>query len=943
MKISFCYKRTFCKALFLVILLSWVSLDATLSKNLADTKTSEEIVPVDSILVKSAKESDDKATTLWKKQKYKESLIYMRQALELYMQVSDTVKIAFMYRDIADGMRITNGDADEIISNYQKASDLCHAIGLYDDELSCLIAIKKQLLQKGRNEEYAQLSQQIIQRLATMTPSFSLYRLMGDEQYGNQNFGEAIPYYYKAKDLYEQEGNKNDFNNYYYDVCVRLATSCFLEKRYEEAISLTTKNIELIDKHNSGNDAMSIYSHTLILIKSYLNLGETEKAVECVEMAKQKLVDFSDAFSRYIPYELMEQLCFLTSDWTGVLTYATKADSILSEEYDDIHDYRLQLLVDRINALSWLDRYKEAVTLSRYNMQIKQPIYQNSQDEYKADLLRLANMEAFSGYYEYRPDMDSAKIHMAEYAKIEEDEIKSQAPWLTATQRNAFWNKAQRTLLSITGFATQLGVVKEPFVEDVYNAHILASGLLLQTEKTLSDIIYQRGSDEDRLALNQLVALRDTLTDVEGNQDIERQADLKIRIQALENYLLLHSAELANYSDYLNRDFKSIHSVLKRGEVLVDFLEIQHTENKDKSLTAFIIRPEWEHPRLMRVCRYSELFEITESLNAKLYEDSISCAFRQTVLDSVLYYVQPGERLYYVPDGILHNVALENLLTDDDRLLSEVYEIRRLSSAREIEKVYSPKVKEYKKAVLYGALDYGSYNLSEFEPANHTGSPDYEERGMGDAYEALRTTEYEIKTINSILEQSHIHTTCHRAKQGTEESFRALDGNSPEIIHLATHGYFLTQDQALKVKGLSGKSDAMHLAGLVMAGGNAGWLNIPTENGALDGLLSAQDIAELDLSKTKLVVLSACKTGSGELKTDGIFGLQRAFKKAGASSLLMTLWNVNDRVTALFMSDFYQELVKNKWDKYKAFANAKKHIKQQYPEPYYWAGFILLD
>lgn len=89
----------------------------------------------------------------------------------------------------------------------------------------------------------------------------------------------------------------------------------------------------------------------------------------------------------------------------------------------------------------------------------------------------------------------------------------------------------------------------------------------------------------------------------------------------------------------------------------------------------------------------------------------------------------------------------------------------------------------------------------------------------------------------------------------------------------------------------------------------------------LGGILTANDIARLDLSNTDMVVLSACKSGQGKPTSEGLYGLQRAFKKAGVGTLVMSLWNVDDKVTSEFMTAFYEQLVQkaNAWNKRKAF------------------------
>ena len=140
---------------------------------------------------------------------------------------------------------------------------------------------------------------------------------------------------------------------------------------------------------------------------------------------------------------------------------------------------------------------------------------------------------------------------------------------------------------------------------------------------------------------------------------------------------------------------------------------------------------------------------------------------------------------------------------------------------------------------------------------------------------------------------------------------------SPRVLHIATHGFFL-EDQNLRrrhgpsddVAGEKVPENPSLRSGLVLAGANSWLANRPIPPDAEDGLLTAEDVVGLDLSTSELVVLSACDTGLGEVRVgEGVFGLRRAFALAGARTLVMSLWKVNDVATAMLMECFYRNLV----------------------------------
>ena len=193
---------------------------------------------------------------------------------------------------------------------------------------------------------------------------------------------------------------------------------------------------------------------------------------------------------------------------------------------------------------------------------------------------------------------------------------------------------------------------------------------------------------------------------------------------------------------------------------------------------------------------------------------------------------------------------------------------------------------------------------------------------------------------------------CHGDKALKKPFIAACQ--SPRVLHLATHGFFL-RDQTLdpdrgqwgRLRDESGMlraelSNALLRSGLTMAGVNT-FLHggrLPEE--ADNGLLTALDVTRTNLLATELVVLSACLTGLGEVEAgEGIFGLQRAFALAGAKTLVMSLWSVPDKATRNLMTEFYRRLLEGE-GKADALLNAQASLRQtkMYGDPFYWGAFV---
>ena len=152
--------------------------------------------------------------------------------------------------------------------------------------------------------------------------------------------------------------------------------------------------------------------------------------------------------------------------------------------------------------------------------------------------------------------------------------------------------------------------------------------------------------------------------------------------------------------------------------------------------------------------------------------------------------------------------------------------------------------------------------------------------------------------------------------------------------------------------GASEKEDkALTRSVLFFAGANHALRSLNSPSDLDDGILTAQEISKLDLKGLDLVVLSACQTGLGDItQGEGVFGLQRGFKKAGAGTIIMSLWKVDDNATQMMMTQFYKNLC-NGMDKHEALQMAQKSLREykdekgqtKYDQPLFWAGFIILD
>lgn len=311
--------------------------------------------------------------------------------------------------------------------------------------------------------------------------------------------------------------------------------------------------------------------------------------------------------------------------------------------------------------------------------------------------------------------------------------------------------------------------------------------------------------------------------------------------------------------------------------------------------------------------------------------------------------------IYYAPQGLLHTINLDAITNEKGVPMFQTYSMHRLSTTVNIK---GGNISPIKKSYVYGGLVYDTDDETMLQEHRKFNEIDNAYAGLswvadstssrhGWAY--LPNSKTETDLITNLLVASKIEVVKYSGVEGTEESFKAISGTCPGHIHLATHGFYLHYSYSDSTamadnyeKHIASSLNPLIRSGLIMSNGGRAWKGGPIPQGVEDGILQADEIASINLSGTSLLVLSACETALGDISSDGVYGLQRAFKMAGVETIIMSLWEVDDKATALFMSFFYKALTSGK-KKHEAFVSAQNQLREKYSDPYYWAAFIMLD
>jgi len=519
----------------------------------------------------------------------------------------------------------------------------------------------------------------------------------------------------------------------------------------------------------------------------------------------------------------------------------------------------------------------------------------------------------------------------------------------------------------------------------------LALTTLLQRKGRILDVL----SDSQRLLRQNLTPENQALFDelaatssqvaalifkppTRGTQDYRNQvASLKTKAEKLEVELSKRSAEFRSATQPTT--IEAVQKLIPASAALVEFVLYKPYVNPKAATksdrygkpryAAYILQSQGS-PQWIDLGEAQALDQAVANFRTALQSDSSDVKPVARALDEKL--MQPIRKLLgntrtilLSPDSQLNLIPFAALVDESDRYLVENYSINYLSSGRDLLRLQNH-AQSRSESVIVANPDYDkpgdptsvtrirkgeSSQIAAAQPVNISTNPD-PTRGVLDGdrtqqieFSPLANTAAEAKAISPMLPGATLLT----GSMATENAIKQLF--APNILHIATHGFFLQDVPEVAPPDFSGTilsgtrnatpnirptENPLLRSGLALAGAN------PRQSGSEDGILTALEAAGLNLSGTKLLVLSACKTGLGDITNgEGVYGLRRAFAIAGAESQLMSLWAVNDYKTNKLMVDYYQRL-KNNVGRSEALRQTQLEMLQN-PEsqhPYYWAAFI---
>jgi CHAT domain-containing protein/Tfp pilus assembly protein PilF len=436
-----------------------------------------------------------------------------------------------------------------------------------------------------------------------------------------------------------------------------------------------------------------------------------------------------------------------------------------------------------------------------------------------------------------------------------------------------------------------------------------------------------------------------------GLDSILRQNDV------LEKELSQRSELFARLSDKKRNTWQEIQRKLKPGEAAIEVIRCKKygvikmvTDSSNAALPSY---PRYGltdtvYYSVLVVTQFSKKPEVVilrngndlEKRGLQFYRNNINLQQRDE--GSYSLYWKPiadalGKKIkkvYFSPDGAYHSINLNTLYNPaTKKYLIDETDVQILTNTKDLLAVNNEESFN-NVAYLFGHPSYNSSKEKRTLPAGkERGTPPvYYELNLPTRFELsdLPGTQQEIDAIEPMLTSKGWQAEVFTGDEALEENLK--DCFKPRILHIATHGYFQPD---------SARSNPLLQSGLMLAGA-ARTLRGDKDDTSEDGILTAYEAVNLNLDNTDLVVLSACETGLGEVRNgEGVYGLQRAFKVAGARSIIMSLWKVNDESTQELLIEFYKFWLAG-GDKRQSLKDAQLEIRKKYPHPYFWGAFVMV-
>ena len=706
---------------------------------------------------------------------------------------------------------------------------------------------------------------------------------------------------------------------------------------YEKAEGTIQRAIE-IQRKQFGSDHVDVGKalKDLALIKFHSgdNIQDVDRIMEeAKSIIEEKLGNRNPTYAKLLTEQA--RIYISSNRLDEAFNSLTLAESIWAAKVGRRNNINTAAIYTLIGDIHYFQReYDKAEEQYEKSKRLYQKFFNKNHPEYVKIISKLAKVYFMEG------NSKLALEHIEEALANYQNFIRDYFPALSEREKAKYWNTIKPDYEFYNTVAFTLKHQNAKILGKVYNNALLTKAILLNSSIKIRERIMNSGDKELRSMYNDWVDKKEQLTSA-ISLSAEQLAENQIDVGALKNEVERLEKELSEKSELFSSSFEekkieweNVQNALAPNEVAVEMVRYRHFDHifTDSVVYAALYLKndqDFKHPEAIMINNGQQL----ETRYFKNYRNSI--IFRLTDEVSYEHYWKPLEEvvgpyatIYLSADGVYNQINLEAIPTPDGRYVLDKSNVIMVSNTKDIylRKVKTQLIQEEKRATMFGNPDF------------------YMTASAGDI-NPLPGTEKELKELRKLLKQEGWIANTFTEQQANEEQIKRLD--NPRIFHIATHGFFSPQKE-LKSRDEMSMSEAeasqnpLLRTGLLLTGAGDVLNETSYNYNKESGILTAYEAMNLNLDQTDLVVLSACETGLGELAVgEGVYGLQRAFLVAGAKTLIMSMFKVDDDATQQLMITFYRKWLET-GRKRESFVQAKKELRIDYPDPIYWGAFIMI-
>jgi CHAT domain-containing protein len=554
---------------------------------------------------------------------------------------------------------------------------------------------------------------------------------------------------------------------------------------------------------------------------------------------------------------------------------------------------------------------------------------------------------------------DLALLKLSEIRQLTFSGLETNFFSLSEKEREAYFTSIESNLDPYFDFGLFYQKNYPEITDTLFNLALTTKGISLKSSTFLRQSILASEDSTLIADYNQLLKLR---KEIETSVDTENTEQEELA-NTLEKNIVKRSDAFSDFKKIKSIDWTQVRESLKPGECAIEFVNFESyiDSANPKIYGALVVHNQSKHPDFVKLCTEDDLIEIMGSLQGNnlgfvnaVYgtKEKAQTALYQKIWQPIEPYIENASTIYYSPSGLLHKISFGSLCKSQNVFLADLYNLRQMGSTTSLAMNSDVSFGALENFLLMGGVNFNSTAIQK------------------ETWSYLPGSLNETNAIHAALQKKKFGVNYFTGDNATEEIFKEKITSS-SIVHIATHGFFFPDPEQVRAElraddennselifrgnNITSKQGTTNYAnwtfvnnqnplmrsGIVLSGANDVWSRNAQESGE-DGILTAAEVSNLDLRNTKLVVLSACETGLGDIKgSEGVYGLQRAFKMAGVKYLIMSLWQVPDKETSEFMILFYKNLIKLK-DIPAAFQKTQKVMRENY-DPYYWGAFVLIE